>query len=96
MKVGDKLYSLDYWTDGSRSWTTYTIKKINRTTVSMKGYVWKISINDIGIDFFTSKKECIENAIELHEERLKQLREEEIEPLQHELQYLKKKLGVKK
>ena len=41
LKKGDKLYSRDYWDDGSSEWRTYTILYIKRNRIKFYGgYEW--------------------------------------------------------
>jgi len=92
LKVGDKLYSIDYFSTG-REWTTYTISKINRETVSMKGYNWKIRKDEIGDEYFTSKEELLKIKIQQHEDKISDLMTDEIMPVKKEIEYLKNKLN---
>ena len=100
LKEGDKLYARDYYSspfgDRTKEWHTYTILYIKRGRIKFKGgYGWTISINEVGDEYFTTKKELILNKIELHKEQLEELEseyKEKIEPCKKEIIYLEKKL----
>lgn len=92
LKLGMKLYSRTYYDGGSRCWGTYKISKINPKSVGLKGYGWTISKEEIGKDYFTSKKKLMKHLIKKHKKNLRLAFAEEITPLKQEIRYLEKKL----
>jgi hypothetical protein len=91
LKVGGKLYSLDYFSTG-REWSKYTIKKLNSKSIALRGMEWTVSPSRINDDFYISLEDLLKNKIELHEGKLEDLEEDEVKPLRKELAYLKKRL----
>jgi len=58
MKVGDKIYWLVCWEayDCRYAIRTATITKINRKTIELWGRDFKFHKDDLGYEYFTSKK----------------------------------------
>ena len=89
LKKGDKLYSRDYWDDGSSEWRTYTILYIKRNRIKFYGgYEWTINVDEVGKEYFKTKKELIESKLKLLRETLK----DEISGLTGEIRLLERHL----
>ena len=93
LKIGMKLYARHYWSDGRKCWSTYIISKINRKSVSMRGYGWNIPKENIGKVYFTSKKKLIKTLIRKHKAAIREIIWEQITPVKQEIKYLERKLS---
>lgn len=99
LKPGDKLWQLRYWeghpwkNNGrcERQLAHVKIKKVNPKSLTLVYWEWKIKKDEIGFEWFLTKKEAYEHALECHKESL-EAPLERVNDLQKEIKYLERKI----
>ena len=95
LKNGDKLYRLQYWpSKPKRTVGTVTVKRVRGKTATLKGgYVWGVTKNDFGIDWFPSKQEMYEMALGNHECDVADA-QWKLNEIEKEVRYLRKRIKI--
>ena len=100
LKEGVKLYNLVYWGGflcfkNERELRSATIKKNTGKSVSFIDKGWRVTKKEFGDHWFTSKKECYEEALNRHEKELYHFKKN-VKVFSEEVTYLKKKILIEK
>jgi len=97
LKEGDALYRLVYWhgIGVKRELSKYTIKKVNKKSISFKGVSWKVTEEELNKENWSKQKlKCYEYSLKLHEAELVKLEDKEmIISFKKEIKYLNRKIS---